>query len=209
MSTRYRAWTAGQVAPTADDLPAPPPTLERARAAATLSRLMLDHELVRLAGDSHETAVEIARSQMMPLLDAIVMTATGAIHAWAARPDLFASASLDAGKAQALAIGASVAATWPLGKLVAAAMQGAASTALALSIELSKLPGRVPTMPPRPGAPFPGGGPPVASRDGDDVADDDDDELAPSGAQRRSRGGAGMAIGAAAALGTILLLARR
>ena len=122
-------------------------------------------------------AVEIARSQMMPLLDAIdAGFATGAIHAWAARPDLFASASLDAGKAQALAIGASVAATWPLGKLVAAAMQGAASTALALSIELSKLPAAFRPCRREPGGTLPGRrSARLVSRDGDDVADDDDD----------------------------------
>ena len=197
-SSAQRRWAAGPEAPPAAAAPAT--SLERARAKATLSRLMLEHNALVASGDTHETSVEIARHTLVPKLDAIVMTATGALRATIARPDLVTSAHADASVARVVAGQAESEAAGPLGKTVAAQMVRAADTALELAGQLGRLPGTTPL----PGAPPPAARPPVHAdppADGDAIAVDE--------APPPPRRGKGAAVAVAAIFSLLALLAKR
>lgn len=199
-SSAHRHWAAGQAAP-----PAPPAhTLEQARVESRLSLLMLASNQVKQSADTHESAVEIARHALVPLLDEVVMTATGALHATTARPDLVASAVGDATLAQLASSQAAAAAAGPLGKVVAAEMVRASSAAVDVAALLATLPGRTP-------APGPAPAPPGASHEEPPggVAELDpvvlDEDLAPPPRRR----GKGVAVAALGGLGLLMLLGRR
>jgi hypothetical protein len=191
----------------------PPSTREQATVQGLMSLVMLDHNTLRREGDSHETAVEIDRKDVLEGLEQLTMTASGALRATVQRLDLIGQASRDASKVSVAALDAYTHAAGPLAKSIAQEMMRGSANAAGLAVAIGALPGTTPiTGPAR--APPPTGKPPAAtpqapSRPGHVVVDqggelDETDERQPE----RKRAGAGPLV-AALALGTCLLMAKR
>ena len=172
----------------------------RARVEALLSLLELEHNAIAAQPSTHETATEIDRKSAQAALESLAMLATGALRATIARPDLCATAALDAARASAAAGDAQSSAAGPLAKTVAAQLAAAAATASELAGAMGGLPGgAAPPAPSSPHRPPPAAADEVATSPGDDVAGD----------EPRPRRRAGVGWLAAGGLAAVLFLGGR
>lgn len=148
-----------------------------------LSLLEEQHEEVRALAETLEPWVEAAREGFMRRLDAFIMTATGALHAGALRPDLVQSAMVDAAHLQDFSNQAAASALGPLGKTCAQTMERAASTAWTVTQDMILLPAAPPAAP---GAPASPSARPSPHRDPGPLAELDPDAAPEAPPARRS-----------------------